>query len=229
MAIASGFEISEASKDDMAEVWQVCIAAYASDEVWYQVFKNCKEEDIHPWIMAYLNERWIMPDIKTFKVTDVSTGKIAAWTALEYPWKYVPAMDNDLKGHALSEDMPPPLEGMNMEALLEFFISLTDSKNHGWNPEEDYHRKGTMVHPEYQKRGFGTELTKHCNAISDKSGDRTWVPARPTSVNMFRENGFKDIGSVDAHLERWGGPREKSITWTLLRNAPSSQVGLEFN
>jgi len=110
--------------------------------------------------MAYLNERWIMPDIKTFKVTDVSTGyvlscifisqavactnltmrKIAAWTALEYPWKYVPAMDNDLKGHALSEDMPPPLEGMNMEALLEFFISLTDSKNHGWNPEEDYRK-----------------------------------------------------------------------------------------
>ena len=82
-------------------------------------------------------------------------------------------------------------------------------------------RKGTMVHPDYQKKGFGTELTKYCNAISDKSGDRTWVPARPTSVEMFRNNGFKDIGSVDAHLERWGGPRDKSITWTLVRNAPS--------
>ncbi|PVH85351.1 hypothetical protein DL98DRAFT_527832 [Cadophora sp. DSE1049] len=238
MAIASGFEISEASKEDMDEVWQVLIAAYASDEVWYQVFKNCKKEEIHPWIMANLNGRWIMPDIKTFKVTDVSTGKIAAWTALEYPWKYVLEMDADLKGHALSEEMPSALEGMNMEALMDFFISLTDSKNHGWNPVEDYRklslqpvadsfpdialdRKGTMVHPDYQKRGFGTELTKHCNAIADKSGDRTWVPARPTSVNMFRKNGFKDIGSVDAHLERWGGPREKSITWTLLRNVPS--------
>ncbi|KAK0108346.1 hypothetical protein ONS95_003161 [Cadophora gregata] len=241
MTIALGFEIAEASKEDMDEVFQVLLAAYAGDEVWHQVFKNCKQEDIHPWIMANLNGRWTMPDIKTFKVTDISTKyviiphtnspapsninlknrKIAAWTALEYPWKYVPEMDDDLKGHALSEELPPALEGMNMEALLAFFISLTDSKNHGWNPEEDYHRKGTMVHPDYQKRGFGTELTKHCNAISDGSGDRTGVPARPTSVNMFRKNGFKDIGSVDAHLERWGGSREKSITWTLLRNATS--------
>ncbi|KAG4443470.1 hypothetical protein IFR05_001040 [Cadophora sp. M221] len=222
MAIAPGFEISEATKEEMAEVFQVLIAAYSSDEVWFQVFKNCKQEDIHPWIMENLNPRWTMPDIKTFKVTELSTGKIAAWTALEYPWKYIPEMDAEHRGHALSEGLPPALDGMNMEALIEFFISLTDSKNHGWDPEQGYHRKGTMVHPDYQKKGFGTELTKHCNAISDKSGDRTWVPARPTSVNMFRKNGFKDIGSVDAHLEKWGGARNKSITWTLLRNANSS-------
>ncbi|KAH7350869.1 hypothetical protein BKA65DRAFT_499168 [Rhexocercosporidium sp. MPI-PUGE-AT-0058] len=222
MAIIPGYEISEASKEEMSEVFQVLIAAYSCDEVWYQIFKKCNQEDIHPWVMANLNPRWTMPDMKTFKVTDLSTGKIVAWTALEYPWKYIPEMYAEHRSHALSEDMPPALEGMNMDALVEFFISLTDSKNHGWDPEEDYHRKGTMVHPDYQKKGFGTELTKHCNAISDKSGDRTWVPARPTSVNMFRKNGFKDVGSVDAHLEKWGGPRDKSITWTLVRNVESS-------
>ncbi|CZS92298.1 uncharacterized protein RCO7_00790 [Rhynchosporium graminicola] len=169
MTIAIGFAISEASKEEMYEVFQVLAAAYAKDEVWVHIFKDCNAEEIHPWLMANMNPRWTMPDMKTFKVTELSTGE-----------------------------------------------------NHGWDPEEDYHRKGTMVHPDYQNKGFGTELTKHCNAISDKSGGRTWVPARPTSVKMFRKNGFKDIGFVDAHLERWGGPRDKSITWTLCRNASSS-------
>ncbi|KAL2071584.1 hypothetical protein VTL71DRAFT_12819 [Oculimacula yallundae] len=222
MAIIPGFTISEASHEEMAEVFQVLIEAYAKDEVWVQVFKNVAQEEIHPWLMASMCPRWTMPDIKTFKVTDLSTGKIVAWTSLEYPWKYIPEMDAEHKSQALSEDLPPALEGMNLDALVEFFISLSDSKNHGYNPEEDYHRKGTMVHPEYQKKGFGTELTKYCNAISDETGDRTWVPARPTSVKMFRNNGFKDIGFVDAHLERWGGPRDKSISWTLCRDAPSS-------
>ncbi len=79
-----------------------------------------------------------------------------------------------------------------------------------------------MVHPDYQKKGFGSALTRYCNAISDKSGDRTWVPARPTSIKMFRDNGFKDVGEVDSHLERWGGLREKSITYTTLRTPPSA-------
>lgn len=78
-----------------------------------------------------------------------------------------------------------------------------------------------MVHPDFQKRGFGTVLTLHCNAISDKAGRRTFVPARPTSIKMFNDNGFVTVGTHDAHLERWGGPREKSITWMAIREAPN--------
>jgi hypothetical protein len=29
-----------------------------------------------------------------------------------------------------------------------------------------------MIHPDSQKRGFGTILTQHCNAISDKTGGK---------------------------------------------------------
>lgn len=82
-------------------------------------------------------------------------------------------------------------------------------------------RKGTMVHPDFQKRGFGSVLTRHCNAIMDKTGDRTFVPARPTSIKMFKDNGFKVVGFHDSHLERWGGPVEKSKTWLAIREAPS--------
>jgi len=83
-------------------------------------------------------------------------------------------------------------------------------------------RKSTMVHPDFQKRGFGSVLTLHVNEISDKSGDRVWVPARPTSVHIFKQLGFKDVGVVDAHLERWGGSAKKSKTWIVRRDSPSA-------
>ena len=79
-----------------------------------------------------------------------------------------------------------------------------------------------MIHPDFQKRRFGTILTQHCNAISDSTGGRTFVPARPTSIKMFNQNGFTTVGSVDHHLERWGLSREKSVTWMCVREAPAS-------
>ena len=82
-------------------------------------------------------------------------------------------------------------------------------------------RKGTMIHPDFQRRGFGTFLTHHCNAIADKTGRKTWVSARPSSVKMFRQCGFKDVAAHNADLKRWGGDTEKEITWLLVREAPN--------
>jgi len=79
-----------------------------------------------------------------------------------------------------------------------------------------------MVHPDFQKRRLGSVLTKHCNSISDKTGGKTFVPARPTSIKMFNDNGFVTVGEHDSHLERFGGPRDKSITFITIRDAPGS-------
>jgi GNAT superfamily N-acetyltransferase len=51
-----------------------------------------------------------------------------------------------------------------------------------------------MVLPDYQRKGFGTILTRLVNSIVDRTGGRTFVPARPTSRKMFEDNGFKVIG-----------------------------------
>lgn len=75
-----------------------------------------------------------------------------------------------------------------------------------------------MVHPEFQKLGLGSALTKVTNDIMDRNPGRTWAPARPSSIKMFRNMGFKDIGAQDSHLERWGGTREKSITYIVRRD-----------
>jgi hypothetical protein len=142
-----------------------------------------------------------------------------------------------------SHDMPPKIEGMNMEALLTFIECLSFAGEHGYEPQTDYRkdlslqslrklvsnswadRKGTMIHPNFQKRGFGSFLTHHCNAIADKTGGKTWVPARPTSLKMFRQCGFKDVATHNANLERWGGNTEKEITRLLVRQERSLNIG----
>lgn len=78
-----------------------------------------------------------------------------------------------------------------------------------------------MVDPDFQKRGFGTVLTRYANAIMDKTGDRTFVPARPTSQKMFEDNGFKVLGYHDSRLERWNEDMAWTNTAILVRDPPS--------
>lgn len=47
-------------------------------------------------------------------------------------------MTDEFKALAMSEDMPGPAKGMNLEALGELFVCLSCAKDHGYNPEEDY-------------------------------------------------------------------------------------------
>lgn len=78
-----------------------------------------------------------------------------------------------------------------------------------------------MVRPGYQKKGFGTVLTQHCNAISDKTGGRTFVTARPPSTKMFLNNGYKVLQYHSSQLERWGLDPAWNKTAGMMRE-PSS-------
>lgn len=78
-----------------------------------------------------------------------------------------------------------------------------------------------MIHPEFQKRGFGTFLVHHCNAIVDKAGGKVWASTRPTSVKIFRQCGFKDVATYNTDLKRWGGNTEEEIVWLLVRETPN--------
>lgn len=82
-------------------------------------------------------------------------------------------------------------------------------------------RKSTMVRPGFQKMGFGTVLTQHCNAISDKTGGRTFVTARPTSAKMFLDNGFQVMQYHDSQLERWGLDPAWNKTAAMMRKSSS--------
>jgi GNAT superfamily N-acetyltransferase len=160
------------------------------------------------------------------------------WAALQFPWSDRPLTEEE-QAIANSNDMPPGIEGMNIEVIPTLIESWGLASKHGYEPQTDFRknaslqsprklvpdiwvdRKGTMIHPDFQRRGFGTFLTHHCNAIADKTGGKTWVSARPTSVKMFRQCGFKDVVTHNANLARWGGNTEKEITFLLVREVPN--------
>jgi hypothetical protein len=73
-ALDPRFKISEASVPEMEEVMIVLQKAYANDATWKPIFTKCTPAAVHKWVMEVLVPRWTMPDIKTFKVEEVSSG-----------------------------------------------------------------------------------------------------------------------------------------------------------
>ena len=69
-----GFKLSEGTKADSDEIWQLCEDAFAEDPVWQAVFKDCKKEDIHSWTMMVFPYRWNLPDITFYKIVEESSG-----------------------------------------------------------------------------------------------------------------------------------------------------------
>lgn len=75
-------------------------------------------------------------------------------------------MTQEMKDKAMSKEIPSTPKGMNLELLGELFQMLGGAVQYGYDPELDFHRKGTAVLPTYQKRRFGTTLTKAVCATS---------------------------------------------------------------
>ena len=69
-----GFKLNEGNFGDSDEIWQLCEDAYKDDALWQVAFKNCKKEDIHSWAMNAFPDRWTLPDITFYTITEESTG-----------------------------------------------------------------------------------------------------------------------------------------------------------
>jgi hypothetical protein len=160
MALDPRFKISVASTEEMDEIMSLMEKAFRNDEIWKYTIKHCDAEEVHQWVMTNLTPRWLMPDITTYKATEVASGyaflfhhnnvkltcfsrRIPAWTALQYPWKWCNEGDErhmsaEDRALALSHGLPPACEGMDEVALGEFFHSLGATEEFGYDPETDY-------------------------------------------------------------------------------------------
>lgn len=150
--------------------------------------------------------------------------KMVAYTALQYPWSIRPLIP-ELKTALSSLDpfagLPVAPKGFRMDGFVEMFNMFT-ATHYEHDPEKDFRtyfmpdfkttgslanfqdRMGTHVLPEYQRRGLGSWLTKHCNSIADAHNAKTYVTAGCKSRGMFKALGFKKFGEFDPHAERWG-------------------------
>lgn len=74
MALLPGFKLDIATPEDMPECFKVMIDAYIDDEVWQLMVKDCDKDDILQWTINTFTPRWMMPDIKTKKIVEESSG-----------------------------------------------------------------------------------------------------------------------------------------------------------
>jgi N-acetylglutamate synthase-like GNAT family acetyltransferase len=74
-----------------------------------------------------------------------------------------------------------------------------------------------MAHPDYQRKGLGSWLTRYCNELADKTGGKTFVVARPNSKNMFESHGFYALGSEDIDMTKYGGNKSEGKSRVLVR------------
>lgn len=74
-------------------------------------------------------------------------------------------------------------------------------------------KTGTLVHPDFQKRGFGTWPTRYCNQIADDYGTATSVGVRPASLHMFQTLGFKLLGLLKLNMADYGQLSEVYATF----------------
>ena len=89
-----------------------------------------------------------MIDFSTLKERKAHCGnrRIAGWTALQFPWVDRPLKEEEL-AIVNSHDMPPGIEGMNMEALPTFIDCLNFAGRHGYDPQTDYRKKQSLQSP----------------------------------------------------------------------------------
>jgi hypothetical protein len=65
------------------------------------------------------------------------------WSALKFPWVDRPLNEEGL-AIVNSDDVPPSIEGMNMEVLPTFMESLIFAEKHGFDPKTDYRKKPSL-------------------------------------------------------------------------------------
>ncbi|PQE31834.1 GCN5-related N-acetyltransferase protein [Rutstroemia sp. NJR-2017a WRK4] len=219
------YTLVEGTKDDIPALIHVAQEAFRRDTIWRVVIGNVSPEEEHAWLTAFYGKRYSMDDMTLYIVKN-EDGKIVGYTALEWPWdiKHVPNEFKDMCNSPDPEHIPPP-KGVRLDAWKEMFHLSVMTREYGYDPEKDFHRRSTMILPEAQKQGLGSLLTRRCNQVADEAGRKTWAGVRPSSIGMFRSLGFGEVKVVQTPVERWGGTEEMGKSWLLCRE-PQSKAGV---
>jgi len=185
------------------------------------MLRNVSREAELEWLTTIYTGRFAQPDINYFKVVEIETGKLVAWAGLSWPWDMLDLSQEEKNSVHKTPSLP---DGIDVELAAKVFGRLLfGSRNFGFDVEKHFHRRGTFVHPSYQKRRFATQLTLVCNEIADLAGRRTFVGARETSLHLFESHGFVKLGDVTIDTTKYGGKPGGGLGWITARE-PKSRV-----
>ena len=86
--------------------------------------------------------------------------------------------------------------GLFVEEKLVGVVSVFKNKNTNFNIENQFQIRGMAVLPEFQKKGFGENLVKHCeNNVKDGTKTLIWFNARENAVPFYEKLGYHKVGN----------------------------------
>lgn len=86
--------------------------------------------------------------------------------------------------------------GLFIDKNLIGIVSVFKNKNTIFNLENQFQIRGMAVLSEFQKKGFGANLVKHCEEyIKNQNGALIWFNARQNAVPFYEKLGYNTVGN----------------------------------
>ncbi|RDW74774.1 hypothetical protein BP6252_05916 [Coleophoma cylindrospora] len=215
------FVLGRAERSDCRAMAMVTHCAFLKDTLWQEIFRDVAIEDFIAFWAEMLSSRFETPDIMPlYKITEVATAKIVAWTGLRVP---SPSVDQN-KSRLPNIDLP---KGINMDLWQRMVQgpAVKETLSFGYDPTKDFHRRGSHTHGDYQRQGHMRRLTQHCNAIVDAAGAKTYVTCREAAVPLMLSEGYKVLGIKTIDAEEWDrvSGRDTNL-YTLMREPKTMPI-----
>ncbi|KAF2110859.1 hypothetical protein BDV96DRAFT_690726 [Lophiotrema nucula] len=204
--------VSGALQTDIDEICALTEMGWADRPLWAGMMQNVSASDIRNLLASIHIKRVEKPENEYFRVVDKATGRTVAWASLLHP------RPTDLlpsEGGAVPIEMPN-IPGINKRLAGLFFNQFGITAEYGYDATQHFHRKGTFVHREFQRRGLATLLQEQCNQIADTAGKATFVLAIPTSKKLFENGGFKVVATFEYDVSGDGKVTEQR--WVMRRD-----------
>ncbi|KAK2765098.1 hypothetical protein FQN54_008797 [Arachnomyces sp. PD_36] len=134
------------------------------------------------------------------KAVDTETGEILGYAR----WSMY------LSGRTEEElNAPVPQRPANPEIIVELrdnFLNLLDkTRKEVMGGKPHCILNVLAVSPKHQRRGIGALLIGYGSDIADKEGVETYLESTPPGYELYKRNGFQDVGTISLDIGKWSG------------------------
>jgi predicted GNAT family N-acyltransferase len=86
--------------------------------------------------------------------------------------------------------------GLYLDEKITSVVSVFKSKNAIFSSESQFQIRGMAVLTQFQRKGFGQSLVKHCEEhIINQNGTLIWFNAREKAVSFYEKLGYQKVGN----------------------------------
>lgn len=86
--------------------------------------------------------------------------------------------------------------GLFIDEKLIGVLSVFKTQNINFKVENQFQMRGMAVLPEFQRKGYGEDLVKHCEKyVAQNLGALIWFNARENAVAFYEKLGYQKIGN----------------------------------